>query len=153
MRGGGDHQHDALAGLEPTVAVDDERRLEFPAATRVGLSDYLAGTHEIRAGTATVTLTADDVPTLPSTSVAVAVSATAPFGTVEVSQLNVNGAAVTVPMSVVEFRKNLTLAMATESVAVAVIATVPVTDPAGGAVKVTTGGAFSVGGAPRSMRP
>ncbi len=107
----------------------------------------------VTVGPPAVTFTAGDVPTLPSTSVAVAVRTAVPLGIAEVSQLNVKGEAVTVPMTVVEFRKNLTFATATESVTVAVSATVPVTDPAGGALKVTTGGAFKVGAAPRSMRP
>src|SRR5205814_1315514 len=37
VRGCGDHQHDALARLEPTIAVDNEQGFEFPAAPRLGL--------------------------------------------------------------------------------------------------------------------
>ena len=35
-RGGGD-QHDAVAGFEPAVAVDDQHRVERPAPVRLGL--------------------------------------------------------------------------------------------------------------------
>src|SRR5262249_45136693 len=45
VRRGGHHQDDAIAGLEPAVAVDDQGCVEFPPAARLGLdlSELLLG--------------------------------------------------------------------------------------------------------------
>src|SRR5206468_2992435 len=107
-----------------------------------------AVTFEITAGLlvlATVTATLPAVVTLPAASAARALSVWLPFGTVVVSQVNVNGAVVrgeprSAPSSV-----SCTLATPTLSLAVAVTFTeVPDTDaPAAGAVRLTVGGCAS----------
>ena len=90
---------------------------------------------------ATATVLTAEEPTLPSTSVAVALMLTCPSATVVVSQLTVYGEVVTVP-SEVALAKNWTWAILIGSATVALTATVPFRLPAG-TVSVTTGGASS----------
>src|SRR6266850_4262761 len=96
---------------------------------------------------ATVTPTGAEVVALPAASRATAVRICGPSERVVESQLTVYGAAVSSAPRTAPSRRNWTPATPTLSVALAVTATVPATEPAAGAVMATVGGVVSrIGG-------